>query len=127
RRRARGGTPGTHSARRRRGQDRRPRGRRARGARAPRAQPRHVDRARRYAQVLQAAGSEPSCRTAPEPGVGAMSLWIDVAIFGLCLAGAAVFAGGETAFYRISRVRIEMEARQGKSTARLARALLSDE
>ena len=56
-----------------------------------------------------------------------MSLWVEVAIFGLCLAGAAVFAGGETAFYRVSRVRIEMEARQGKRTARLARALLSDE
>lgn len=56
-----------------------------------------------------------------------MSLWLDVLVIALCLAGTAVYSGAETAFYRASKVRVDMDARQGSRTARLVRTLLRNE
>lgn len=56
-----------------------------------------------------------------------MNLWLDVLVITLCLAGTAVYSGAETAFYRASKVRVDMDARQGSRTARLVRTLLRNE
>jgi putative hemolysin len=56
-----------------------------------------------------------------------MSLWLDALVIAVCLAGTAIFSSAETAFYRVSRVRIDMDARQGRATSRWIRRLLSNE
>lgn len=56
-----------------------------------------------------------------------MSLWISVLVLVVCLVGNAIFSGAETAFYRSSKVRVDMEARAGSLTARLVRFLLARE
>lgn len=50
-----------------------------------------------------------------------MNSWLVLAVVMLCVLGVAVFAAAETAWYRASRVRIEMEERRG---SRAARAML---
>lgn len=52
-----------------------------------------------------------------------MNLALDLAIAVACVAGAAIFAGAETAFYRVSRVRVDMEARAGSRAAQLVQRL----
>lgn len=56
-----------------------------------------------------------------------MNLGLDLLILAACLIGTAIFSGAETAFYRASRVRIEMEKRRRNRTARLVSHLLADE
>lgn len=56
-----------------------------------------------------------------------MSLWLDVLLLVLLLAGSAIYSSAETALYRVSRVRVNMEVRQHSRTARLVHALLSNE
>jgi len=55
-----------------------------------------------------------------------MSLALELAILAACVLGTAIFAGGETAFYRVSRVRIDMEARSGSRSARIVQRLSHD-
>jgi len=55
-----------------------------------------------------------------------MSGWAEAAIILACLLGVAAFAGSETASYAISRVRVDLEARQRSFRSRLARGLLAD-
>lgn len=55
-----------------------------------------------------------------------MNGWAEIALIGACLAGVAAFAGSETASYAISRVRVDLEARQRSLRSRLARGLLRD-
>lgn len=45
----------------------------------------------------------------------------------ICLAMSAVFSGSETGFYRLSRVRVDAQARRGGRAARLIRVLLASE
>ena len=45
----------------------------------------------------------------------------------LLLLGSAVFAGSETGFYSLSRVRVEIRAREGLPIARLVRWLMRDD
>lgn len=56
-----------------------------------------------------------------------MTAWLELAGLLACLFAVALFAGGETALYSISRVRVEMEARQERLLPRLLRRLLGDE
>jgi len=56
-----------------------------------------------------------------------MNAWLDLALIAALLCATACFAGGETAFYSISRVRIEMEARQGRRLPRLVQGLIRDD
>jgi CBS domain containing-hemolysin-like protein len=56
-----------------------------------------------------------------------MSLWLDALVLGALLCGTAVYSSAETALYRVSRVRVDMESRQRSRTARVVRALLSNE
>lgn len=53
--------------------------------------------------------------------------WFDVAIIAVCLVGNAVYSGSETALYTVSRLRVEVEARHGKRSARLIQRLLADD
>ncbi len=55
-----------------------------------------------------------------------MSSWTEALVILSCLLGVAAFAGSETASYAISRVRVDLEARQRSLRSRLARGLLSD-
>ncbi len=55
-----------------------------------------------------------------------MNTALEIAIFVACLLGTAVFAGTETAFYRVSRVRLDMEARAGSRAARIVQRLGRD-
>ncbi len=55
-----------------------------------------------------------------------MSLALEILIGLLFLVGTAIFAGAETAFYRISRVRLEMEARAGSRAAQIVQRLGHD-
>ncbi len=55
-----------------------------------------------------------------------MSLAVEFVIAALCILGTAIFAGAETAFYRISRVRLEMEARAGSRAAQIVQRLGHD-
>jgi CBS domain containing-hemolysin-like protein len=55
------------------------------------------------------------------------NLWVDALVLLLLLAGIAVYSSAETALYRVSRVRVDMEARQRSRLARLVRSLLSNE
>jgi magnesium and cobalt exporter, CNNM family len=48
-------------------------------------------------------------------------------LLGLCVLFAGVFAGSETGLYSLSRLRVEAEAREGRSAARLIRRLLRDD
>jgi putative hemolysin len=52
--------------------------------------------------------------------------WLEALVILGCLAGGAVCCGSETASYAISRVRVDLEARQRSLRSRLARGLLSD-
>jgi len=56
-----------------------------------------------------------------------VNLWLDVAILFVCLVLNGLFSGAETAFYRASKVRVDIEARAGSKTARLVRFLLRRE
>ncbi|MFO1009366.1 MAG: CNNM domain-containing protein [Planctomycetota bacterium] len=56
-----------------------------------------------------------------------MTLGLEIVGLIACLIALACFAGGETALYSISRVRVEMEARQNRLFPRLLRRLLSDD
>lgn len=56
-----------------------------------------------------------------------MTIWLEFASLIACLFAVAVFAGGETALYSISRVRVEMAAREDRLLPRLLRRLLGDE
>lgn len=56
-----------------------------------------------------------------------MSLWISALVLVVGLVGTAIFSGAETAFYRASKVRVDMEARAGSRTARLVGFLLARE
>lgn len=53
--------------------------------------------------------------------------WLGPLLLVLLLLGSALFSGSETALYTISRLRIEVDARQGRRTARIVRLLLADE
>lgn len=53
--------------------------------------------------------------------------WLSGLVLLALLAASAVFSGSETALYSISRLRVEVDARQGRRTARIVRALLADE
>ncbi len=55
-----------------------------------------------------------------------MNLALELAIATLCILGTAIFAGGETAFYRVSRVRLDMEARAGSRSAQIVQRLSHD-
>jgi CBS domain containing-hemolysin-like protein len=55
-----------------------------------------------------------------------MSGWEEALVILGCLAGVAACAGSETASYAISRVRVDLEARQHSLRSRLARGLLAD-
>jgi magnesium and cobalt exporter, CNNM family len=55
-----------------------------------------------------------------------MSGWSEALVILACLLGVAAFAGSETASYAISRVRVDLEARQRSLRSRLARGLLAD-
>jgi len=55
-----------------------------------------------------------------------MNVALELALAGACLLGTAIFAGSETAFYRVSRVRLEMEARAGSRSARIVQRLARD-
>jgi len=55
-----------------------------------------------------------------------VSGWLEALVILACLLGVAAFAGSETASYAISRVRVDLEARQRSLRSRLARGLLSD-
>jgi putative hemolysin len=52
--------------------------------------------------------------------------WTEALVIAACLLGVAVFSGSETASYAISRVRVDLEARQHSLRSRLARTLLAD-
>jgi CBS domain containing-hemolysin-like protein len=52
---------------------------------------------------------------------------IDLAVILFGLMASAAYSGSETAFYSVSRTRIDVEARQGVRSARLVRRLLSDD
>jgi magnesium and cobalt exporter, CNNM family len=56
-----------------------------------------------------------------------MNLWLDALVLVLLLGGTAIYSSAETALYRVSRVRVDMEARQRSRTAKLVRSLLSNE
>lgn len=56
-----------------------------------------------------------------------MNGWIDVLGIPACLVLLACFAGGETAMYSVSRVRLEMEARQGRFAPKLVQRLMRDD
>jgi CBS domain containing-hemolysin-like protein len=56
-----------------------------------------------------------------------VSTALDLTLILLALAASAVFSGSETAFYSVSRARIDVEARQGVRSSRLVRRLLSDD
>lgn len=56
-----------------------------------------------------------------------MTLALQVLVFAVCLVLNGIFSGAETAFYRSSKVRVDMEARAGSRTARLVRFLLRRE
>ncbi|HKX45178.1 MAG TPA: DUF21 domain-containing protein, partial [Planctomycetota bacterium] len=47
--------------------------------------------------------------------------------FGVCLALSALYSGSETAFYSLSRARLEADAAEGRRSARLVRYLIRDE
>ena len=55
-----------------------------------------------------------------------MNAWTEALVIAGCLLGVAIFAGSETASYAVSRVRVDLEARQRSLRSRLARGLLSD-
>jgi CBS domain containing-hemolysin-like protein len=55
-----------------------------------------------------------------------VSHWTEALVILACLLGVAAFAGSETASYAISRVRVDLEARQRAWRSRLARGLLRD-
>ena len=55
-----------------------------------------------------------------------MNGWTDAFVIVACLLGVAACAGSETASYAISRVRVDLEARQHSLRSRLARGLLAD-
>jgi putative hemolysin len=52
---------------------------------------------------------------------------IDLAVILVGLLASAAYSGSETAFYCVSRARIDVEARQGLRASRLVRRLLSDD
>jgi CBS domain containing-hemolysin-like protein len=56
-----------------------------------------------------------------------VSLLVDALIVFACLCAGGCFAGSETAFYTVSRVRVEIEARQGRRAARIVQRLLADD
>jgi len=56
-----------------------------------------------------------------------MSAPVDLAVLLLALAASAAYSGSETAFYCVSRARIDVEARQGVRSSRLVRRLLRDD
>jgi putative hemolysin len=56
-----------------------------------------------------------------------VSTALDLTVILLALVASAVFSGSETAFYSVSRARIDVEARQGVRSSRLVRRLLSDD
>ena len=56
-----------------------------------------------------------------------MSPWVDILVLAACLVFSAAFSGSETAFYCVSRVRVEMEARQKRGNARIIQKLLGDD
>jgi len=56
-----------------------------------------------------------------------MSFTIGLLVLALLLVGSAVFAGSETGFYSLSRVRVEIRAREGHRIARLVRWLQRDD
>lgn len=55
-----------------------------------------------------------------------MNLLLELAIAFACILGTAIFAGAETAFYRVSRVRLDMEARAGSRAAQIVQRLGHD-
>jgi CBS domain containing-hemolysin-like protein len=56
-----------------------------------------------------------------------VSLGAWILLFALVLGLSATFSGSETGFYRLSRVRLDAEARRGRRRALLLRGLLTDE
>ncbi|MEO6709454.1 MAG: CNNM domain-containing protein [Planctomycetota bacterium] len=56
-----------------------------------------------------------------------MSAWLIAVLAVGCLVATALFAGSETGLYSLSRLRVESDARAGRSRARLIRRLLADE
>ena len=55
-----------------------------------------------------------------------MSHWTETLVILACLLGVAAFAGAETASYAVSRVRVDLDARQRRLRSRLVRWLLAD-
>ncbi len=53
--------------------------------------------------------------------------WVDLAILAACLVGNAAYSGSETALYTVSRLRVDVEARHGKRSARIIQRLLADD
>jgi len=56
-----------------------------------------------------------------------VSPWLDAVAIVLGVLAGALFSGSETAFYCVSRARIDVEARQGRRTSRLVQRLLQDD
>lgn len=56
-----------------------------------------------------------------------MSPWVDLAAVVLALLGTALYSCSETAFYCVSRARIDVEARQGDRTSKIIQRLLADD
>ncbi|MCP3917489.1 MAG: DUF21 domain-containing protein [bacterium] len=56
-----------------------------------------------------------------------MDLVLQLFLLGLCVAASALFSGSEIGFYSLSRVQVDLEARQGRRTARIVRWLVRDE
>lgn len=55
-----------------------------------------------------------------------MNPWTELLVILACLLGVGAFAGAETASYAVSRVRVDLEARQRALRSRLVRWLLAD-
>jgi CBS domain containing-hemolysin-like protein len=56
-----------------------------------------------------------------------VSLGAWIVLFAVVLGLSATFSGSETGFYRLSRVRLDAEARRGRRRALILRGLLTDE
>ena len=56
-----------------------------------------------------------------------MNAWLEVAAILFGLVATALYSGAETAFYCVSRARIDVEARQGHRGSRLVQRLLADD
>lgn len=55
-----------------------------------------------------------------------MGTALGLVLLGLCVAASGLYSGSEISFYSLSRAQVELEARQGNTSARIVRWLLRD-